>query len=146
MRAVLLVGLLLLPCGVSAEIYKWVDENGTVHFEDRKPNHTRYEQFKVKSVSGVQIYRVPPASAVRKAPSASKQVVMYGTTWCGYCAKARSYFQARNISFQDWDIESSPTAKSEYDALQGKGVPLIVVGDTVMSGFSEARFDQLYGR
>lgn len=145
MRTLLWALLVVLPCGVSAEIYKWVDENGTVHFGDRKPTH-RYEQFKVKSVSGVQVYRAPPAGANRKAQTASKQVVMYGTTWCGYCAMARSYFQARNIPYQDWDIEASPTARAEYDALQGKGVPLIVVGGSVMSGFSEAHFNQLYGR
>lgn len=147
MRFLLCAVLALLSFGGSAEIYTWKDENGITHIEDRKPVDKPYKQVKVQSSSGVQIYRAP-ATAARKpaATKTSKQVVMYGTTWCGYCAKARRYFQANNIPFQDWDIEASASAKSEYDALKGKGVPLIVVGDEVMRGFSESAFNQLYAR
>lgn len=146
MRALLCLVLTLLSFDGSAEIYKWVDKDGTVHFEDRKPQGTRYEEFKVRSLSGVQIYRAPARAGKKAAPqvAAKKDVVLYGTAWCGYCTKARRYFQVNNIPFQDYDIESSASAKSEYDALNGKGVPLIVVGDSLMNGFSESHFNQLY--
>ena len=37
-RYVLLVGMVALPTGAGgAEVYKWVDENGKVHFSDRPP-------------------------------------------------------------------------------------------------------------
>jgi glutaredoxin len=148
MRYLFCAILSLLSFGVSAEIYTWKDENGITHIEDRKPVGKPYHQVKVQSSSGVQIYRAPAASARLKPATtkSSKQVVMYGTTWCGYCTKARRYFQANNIPFQDWDIEASAAAKSEYDALNGKGVPLIVVGDQVMRGFSESAFNQFYAR
>jgi len=146
MRVLLWLVLTLLSVEVSAEIYKWVDKDGTVHFEDRKPQGARYEEFKVRSISGVQTYRAPPRTIKTTAPKSAgkKNVILYGTTWCGYCTKARRYFQANNIPFEDYDIESSASAKSEYDALNGKGVPLILVGDTLMSGFSESHFNQLY--
>lgn len=147
MRIWLCAMLALLSFGASAEIYTWKDQNGITHIEDRKPVGASYKQLKVQSSSGVQVYHAPPAAA-RKAAAvkADKQVVMYGTSWCTYCAKARRYFQANNIPFEDWDIEASETARSEYDALNGKGVPLIVVGDDVMRGFSEASFKQMYAR
>ena len=146
MRGLLLLLGILLPFEVSAEIYKWVDKDGTVHFEDRKPQGARYEELKVRSMSGVQSYRAPIRTIKQIAPkSASKKnVILYGATWCGYCTKARRYFQANNIPFEDYDIESSASAKSEYDALNGKGVPLILVGDNLMNGFSESYFNQLY--
>ena len=146
MRVLLWLLLTLLSVEVSAEIYKWVDKDGTVHFEDRKPQGARYEEFKVRSISGVQTYRAPPRTIKAIAPKSTgkKNVILYGTTWCGYCTKARRYFQANNIPFEDYDIERSVSAKSEYDALNGKGVPLILVGENLMNGFSESYFNQLY--
>jgi len=42
------------------------------------------------------------------------------------------------------DIERSRLAKRAYDRLGGNGVPLIVVGENKMSGFSVRQFDRLY--
>lgn len=138
--------LLLFSLDAAAEIYKWVDASGTVHFEDRKPSDGRYEQVRIQSMSGVQVYRAPTSGVKRKTADAAagKRVVMYGTGWCAYCKKARQYFQANNIPYQEYDIESSATAKAEYDALNGKGVPLILVDDSIMNGFSIPSFSRLY--
>jgi len=72
-------------------------------------------------------------------------VVMYSTSWCGVCKKARRYFNAENIVFKEYDIEKSKRRRREYDQRGGNGVPLIVVGDEQMSGFSKSRFVQMYG-
>ena len=69
---------------------------------------------------------------------------MYGTPWCGYCKKARRYFQQNNIAFREYNIESSSSAHRRFKQLGGNGVPLIVVGKNKMSGFSAARFKSLY--
>jgi glutaredoxin len=71
-------------------------------------------------------------------------VVMYSTSWCGYCKKARRYFKSKGIKFVERDIERSRLAKVAYDRLGGNGVPLIVVGNNKMSGFSVRKFDRLY--
>ena len=71
-------------------------------------------------------------------------VVMYSTSWCGYCKKARRYFKSKGIKYVEHDIERSRLAKRAYNRLGGNGVPLIVVGENKMSGFSVRRFDRLY--
>ncbi len=73
-------------------------------------------------------------------------IVMYATSWCGYCRKARNYFHANGIQYTEHDIESDDEAKRRFDLLGGKGVPLILVGGTRMQGFSEARFNSLYSQ
>lgn len=73
-----------------------------------------------------------------------RQVTMYGTSWCGYCAKARQYFISNDISFVEYDIEKNAQAKKKYDSLGGKGTPLIVVDEKNMTGFSELKFTELY--
>ncbi len=62
-------------------------------------------------------------------------VILYATTWCGYCAKTRQLFAQLGIAYDERDIEKSPSAKAEYDALGGQGVPVVVIGQTVIHGY-----------
>ena len=69
---------------------------------------------------------------------------MYSAAWCGVCARARHFFQAKRIPFRELDIEKSQTARREWKDMNAKGVPVILVGDKRMNGFSEKRFMNLY--
>jgi glutaredoxin len=72
-------------------------------------------------------------------------VVLYSTTWCGYCTKAINYMDSKNIPYVNKDIESGSDNKAEYKELGGTGgVPFIVFGDKVMKGFSPSGFDKHY--
>jgi len=73
-------------------------------------------------------------------------VVMYATSWCPYCAKARAYFARNGIAYVEHDIEKSAAVNAEFRRLGGRGVPLILVGTEKMSGFSEQRLDALLAR
>jgi glutaredoxin len=69
---------------------------------------------------------------------------MYSTSWCGYCKKARKPFERNNIPYQEHDIEKSKKAAQEYKRLNGRGVPVILVGKRRMNGFSARTFDKIY--
>jgi glutaredoxin len=71
------------------------------------------------------------------------EVKMYATSWCPYCAKARAYFARRGIAYVEVDIEKSREGRAEYDRLGARGIPVILVGQQRMNGFSEARLSQL---
>ncbi len=71
-------------------------------------------------------------------------MVMYTTSWCGVCKRARNYLTAEGIEFSEYDIEKSRKGKREFDRLGGKGVPVILVGKQRMNGFSKEKFAQLY--
>src|SRR5690625_8021050 len=66
-------------------------------------------------------------------------VELYGTSWCGYCANARRFFDANGIPFADLDIERSPAAEQAFQQLGGRGVPLIRVGDEIKIGRASCR-------
>ena len=53
---------------------------------------------------------------------------MYGTSWCGFCAKARKEFAASGIDYIEWDVENNSSAAARFDRLNGNGYPLIYVG------------------
>ena len=86
-------------------------------------------------------------SAVVKADQANTQVILYSTSWCGFCERARQYFQSKNIAFIDKDIESEPGAATEMkrkcaqSGVRAEGVPVIDVYGTMISGFDVPRID-----
>jgi glutaredoxin len=66
----------------------------------------------------------------------AQQVTLYSTSWCSYCAKARSYFQQAGVAVIEQDIERSAAAHHRFKQLGGSGVPLIVIDDKVLHGFN----------
>jgi glutaredoxin len=86
------------------------------------------------------------AAAQNAEPQPSQPVVMYATSWCPYCAKARAYFQRTGTAYTEHDIEKSSEARAEFKRLGGRGVPLILVGNEKVAGFSELAFESAYAR
>jgi glutaredoxin len=64
------------------------------------------------------------------------EVVMYATSWCGYCRKTRQFLQDRGVPYVEHDIERSPDARRDYQALNGRGVPVLVIRGQVVHGYS----------
>ncbi|MCY4044374.1 MAG: glutaredoxin family protein [Cellvibrionales bacterium] len=122
-----------------AEVYKWVDDQGRVHFSDKQPGEKQVESLTLQP----NLYTHQNASL---STPPSDKVIMYSTAWCGYCKKARKYFSDNNIPFVEYDIEKNPRARREYDKIGGKGVPVIVYQNKHMNGFSEANFNRFYKR
>lgn len=66
------------------------------------------------------------------------EVLMYTTSWCGMCQKARDFFDKHEIPYTEHDVEADREAYQDYRALGGRGVPLIFIGQTRIEGFDEA--------
>ena len=133
---------LCVPMPTAAEIFKWTDEDGKVHFGDRPPGEREVEKIEVKINSYTSVEVVPFEASVTTRVRRAK-VVMYSTVWCGYCKKARRYFKENKISFQEYDTETSEKGKADYKRLKGTGVPIILVGKKRMNGFSPSAFERL---
>lgn len=81
------------------------------------------------------------AAGARAETPPSQPVVMYATSWCPYCAKARAYFTRNRIAYVEHDVEKSAAARAEFRRLGGRGVPLILVGRERLDGFDELAFE-----
>lgn len=77
------------------------------------------------------------------AYAAGKEVVMYSTSWCGYCRKARAYLQANEIGFIEYDIEKSRKGFEEHKALGGGGIPVVVIDGQVIRGYNPSKMTRL---
>lgn len=70
-------------------------------------------------------------------------VVMYTTQGCPSCYKAREYFKRHAVDYIEYDIEASAENLANFRNLNGTGIPLILVGEKRLLGFSPGSFDEL---
>jgi glutaredoxin len=141
--------VLLMPMSSgSAELYKWVDSKGTIHYGDKPPKKAELKDItgKISSFKTVDVepFKYDPDLVTKEKKSAGKSVIMYSTSWCGYCRKARQHFKRNKIPYQEYDIEKSKKAANEYKKLKGRGVPVILIGKQRMNGFRAETFDKIY--
>ena len=129
----LILSVLIVPTSMSADVTKWVDENGRVHYGERPPEGVNSSKMKgqISSISSLE--------------NTPKTPVLYSTAWCGYCRKARAFMRANGVNFDEYDIEKDPIAKTKYLQKGGRGVPFLVKGDQKLYGYSEVRYKQFLG-
>jgi len=128
------------------QIYRWTDERGRVHYGAEKPPanvQSRTVESRISSIAGPPSVTGKPPERKAAAASRPPEITMYATDWCPYCRKAREFFARNGLRYTELDIEKSSSAHAEYKRLGGRGVPLIVVGEQRMSGFSEAGMRQV---
>lgn len=74
-------------------------------------------------------------------------VVMYRTSWCGYCKKAAAYLSSKQVAFVEKDIEADRAAEAEMKQklaranLSARGVPVLDIGGTMVRGFDKPSID-----
>jgi glutaredoxin len=137
---VLLALAISLP--IQAEIYKWVDGNGGVHFTSSKPAGAASPD----EIQAIDIQASPAAPRQTPADSplqaAPPQVDLYITSWCPYCKKAMAFLRGNNIAFSAYDIEQDFAAASRKKQLDPNysGVPLAIINGVKIRGFDEEEF------
>jgi len=138
--------LLVISTHSYGQLYKWVDADGSVHYGDSPPENANLEQItgKVSSYTSVSVETNALDANNSTLGNGPKRVVMYSTSWCGYCRKAARHFRKNNIPFSERDIEKSASAAREYKKLNGRGVPVILIGKKRINGFDAKTFDGIY--
>lgn len=66
---------------------------------------------------------------------AQPRIVMYATSWCPYCARARRLLQSKGAGFEEIDLDQQPDARAEMITRSGRRtVPQIFIDDTHIGG------------
>jgi glutaredoxin 3 len=89
------------------------------------------------------------------AASNSPEVVMYSTTWCPFCERARALLERKSVAYREIKLDEDPDQREAMLA-RSRGrrtVPQIFIGETHVGGFDElyaldrsGELDQLLGR
>lgn len=126
---VVFIVLVLTGATASAEIYKWVDDKGVIHFSDT-PRADSSEATEEEKESA-------------EAPDAIKRlkVELYVTSWCAYCTKAKQFFRSKGIEFTVYDVEKDKDAARRMLALtSNRAVPFAVINGHEIQGYSEEAY------
>jgi len=68
------------------------------------------------------------------------RVLMYATSTCPYCSRARQLFAAKGVEYTEIDVNAVDGARAEMRARSGRtSVPQIFVGDRHLGGYDDTR-------
>jgi glutaredoxin-like YruB-family protein len=146
---IILVAAIAVSGSSTAKFYKYVDENGVVHFQDHPPvdvgPDTEVEElpeYKTKK-SDRNLPRKDNKKSIGKIDYSNAQVELYVTSWCRYCNKAKEYFRSRGIPFTEYDIEKDMAAARRKNKLSPqKGVPFAVVNGRKIYGYAPEAYER----
>jgi glutaredoxin 3 len=68
-------------------------------------------------------------------------VLMYATSWCPWCARARQLLAEKGVRFTEIDVEQVEGARQQMRERSGgrHTVPQIFIGDRHVGGYDDAR-------
>ncbi|WKE65144.1 glutaredoxin family protein [Gallaecimonas kandeliae] len=62
-------------------------------------------------------------------------VILFGTSWCPYCAKTRKLLQEHKIPFHEINVEGSDVERADYKKMNAQSIPVLVIGDRKIDGY-----------
>jgi glutaredoxin 3 len=75
------------------------------------------------------------------------RVVLFSTSTCSWCLRAKRYFRERRIPFKEINVERDQQAARDIVRKTGQtGVPVIKIGSTWIVGFDKGRIDKELAR
>ena len=74
-------------------------------------------------------------------------VTLYSTPTCGFCVKAKQYFQGKHIPFTEYNVAADQRKAEEMVRKSGQmGVPVIDVHGKIIVGFNQPEIDRALKR
>jgi glutaredoxin-like YruB-family protein len=75
------------------------------------------------------------------------RVVLFSTSTCSWCRRAKRYFRERRVPFKEINIERDPDAARDIVRKTGQtGVPVIKIGSRWIVGFDRERIEKELAR
>lgn len=73
----------------------------------------------------------------------AKDVVIYTSSTCPFCTMAKDYFDEKNISYVEKNVQTDAAARNELMKKGYTGVPVINIDGEEIVGFDRSRLEKL---
>ena len=155
--SVIVLELTLFGTISATDVYKWIDENGAIHFQASPPQNTEqpvtikrlptYEdnyQNSKRIESGENRGNVDSNDQATTMETPSEpEVELYVTSWCPYCKKASDFFRSRGIPFTEYDIGKDKRAARRHKSLtKESGVPFAIINGKAIHGYKKTAYER----
>lgn len=143
-RALVASSLLVFALTAEAQLYRWTDASGAVHYTDTPPPPGAKNVQKKESPRTASA-QAPPAAQGPDAPEQAAKnfpVILYTANDCGApCKSAREHLNRRRVPF----AENIVAYQADVDALiklaGAARVPVMVVGTTILKDYQRQDWD-----
>lgn len=141
-RSILFWALALGTCVAQAQYYRWVDEQGKVHYGDRPPPSQAGKAQAMRYGAPVAEQQIP--YAVREA-MANFPVTLYVSADCKEgCEAGRDYLKARGIPYSEKNVASNENFETLRKLAGGEAVvPVLTVGSKTAKGWLKEDWQRL---
>lgn len=75
------------------------------------------------------------------------KVVLFSTSTCSWCKRAKRYFREKRVAFKEVNVEKDQNAAHDIQRKTGQtGVPVIKIGGKWIVGFDRPAIERELGR
>jgi glutaredoxin len=137
---------LLSACGFAqaGDLYRWVDERGTVSYSDQPPPPSAKKAEKIKGKGKGNVVEVDKEPYELKQAKHLSPVTLYVTACGQLCDQATDFLKQRGIPYTPKDPAKEPEIALELKKLTGAvDVPVLVVGGSAFKGFDADTWNRM---
>ena len=137
-----------------AIFFRYTDETGTVRFVSSLDEVPKALRDSARPVANDRVQRAPKQA--RKAGARDRateqayeravehEVVVYTTSWCGWCRKTLSYLTKQGVVFENRDIETDEAWREELiEKTGGTSIPVVEIDGEIIRGYDPQRMAEL---
>lgn len=73
------------------------------------------------------------------------EIILYSKPNCSACKRTKVLLQALDVSYEERDVLEKEEYLTEAKATGFSAMPIILVGEEVLSGFQPAKLQELFG-
>ena len=119
------------------------------------PKHLR---DRAQPVARDRVQSAPPTAAAAKPPPRARgkaraepavalarnhDVVVYTTSWCGWCRKTLAFLDKKGVDYENRDIEADDAWRDELEAKTGStSIPVVEIDGEIVRGNDPTRMQQ----
>jgi glutaredoxin-like YruB-family protein len=142
--------------GEPGGFYRYTDESGSMHFVSSLAEVPKHLRDKARAVTNDRVQRAPsspaPAQRMRTARAEparaeraiDKEVVVYTTSWCGWCRKTLAFLTEQGVAFENRDIEANEMWRDELEEKTGSSsIPVVEIDGEIIRGYNPTRMQEL---
>lgn len=124
--------------------YQYVDASGAVRFVERLEDVPADKRADAGRVEMDPIARAGSAEPRAAARPTAPQVVVYTTSWCGWCRKTLAWLDDRGVDYVNKDIEANPHHRDELIEKTGRtSIPVVEIEGSLIRGYDPDRMASL---
>lgn len=139
MRSTLIIFLLLAQPLAAAQLYRWVDSEGNVHYTDQAPD-AKVKVLERRTFSGNVIESSELPYATRQAQK-NFPVTLYANDCGEPCKLAAEHLAKRGVPFVRKTIKDQAESEELKKIAGGLEVPTLAIGKTTLKGYQMQNWD-----